>query len=112
MLPGKNRLAKRDDFQKVYKYGKTYAVFGLLLKIMKNDRKEWRAGVVVGAKFSKKAVERNRVKRQLRDIIGRKTKDFTAGYDMVFVVKKTQKALEYPDWELRVEELFKKANIK
>jgi len=48
-----------------------------------------RIGIVVGKKFSKKAVERNRVKRILREEVRKLYGQLDTGYDIVIFVKKT-----------------------
>jgi len=85
MFKQKNRLTKHKDFEKTFKTGR--ASYGKLLgvKVAKNDLEETRFSVVAGLKVSKKAVERNRAKRQIREIITRNLNKIVLGYDLVII---------------------------
>lgn len=65
MLKKTNRINKTRDLQKVYRSGKTMHTPALVIKFVKGDK--LRTGFVVSKKISKKAVERNRIKRALRE---------------------------------------------
>jgi len=70
-LPARYRLP-REAFAKVYAEGKRYQSRYLRLRVLATDtptQHQW--GLVVGKKVSKKAVVRNRWKRQLRALIVR-----------------------------------------
>ena len=59
-----------------------------LLKYIRTGLLHSRYGFVVSKKVSKKATERNKAKRRLRDIVRTSPKIAMQGYDVVFVVKK------------------------
>ncbi len=89
MLPYQHRLVKKEDFEAIYRYGSFFS-FGLIsLKVKKNDLSESRFGLSIGIKFSKKAVIRNKIKRQLRYLIKENLKEIKSGLDIVIMVKKT-----------------------
>ncbi len=88
MLPYKNRLVKRTDFEKVYKYGNFFCFKNIGLKIKKNNIGTVRIGFSVGMKFSKRATERNRMKRQLRGIFFKMLKEIKKEVDIIVIVKK------------------------
>ena len=70
MLKKINRISKTRDLQKVYRFGKTVHTSTLVIKFSANPRLKantLRAAFVVSKKVSKKAVERNRIKRALRE---------------------------------------------
>ena len=75
MLPKKNRLKNKKDFERVFKQGKGFKEDFLFFKITKNNLKENRFGFIVSLKVSKKAVLRNKVKRRLREIIKKRAGD-------------------------------------
>lgn len=87
MLPIDNRLIKKSDFEKVSKFGSFFSFGQILLKVTKNDLQKTKIGVSIGLKFSKKAVERNRIKRQIREIIRKKLKNIKRGMDIVVMAK-------------------------
>lgn len=86
MLPNKNRLKKDADFQKTWKRGLSFYTKILGFKILQNNLAVSRFGIVVGTKISKLAVVRNRLKRQIREILHKKIKEIVPGYDLVITV--------------------------
>lgn len=59
-----------------------------LIRFLKRKDLHSRFGFVVSKKVSKKAVERNYIKRRLREIVRSTPLLFGTGYDYVFIVKK------------------------
>ena len=88
MLPAKNRLKKKRDFEYVFKQGRGLKEGFLSLKFAKNGLSETRFGFVVGQKVSHKAVVRNKVKRRLRDLAKAKLEDVKKGFDVAVVTGK------------------------
>jgi len=75
MLPGKHRLRKQKDFDRVYKRGKVIRAPLFLIRMGSAGTDLPRFAVVVSNKVSKKAVDRNRVRRRThaawRDLLPR-----------------------------------------
>ena len=88
MLPFKNRLTKRKDHEKVQKLGTFVSLENVAVKWMKNGLSESRVGIVVGLKYSKKAVERNQTKRVLGEAIRSEMKNIEKGLDIVIMARK------------------------
>ena len=65
-LPKRKILKKNKDFQKVYRYGRSYANRYLVLYVFTANGLEGRVGFAAGKKLGN-AVMRNRVKRLLRE---------------------------------------------
>ncbi len=87
MLPSHNRLRDSWEIQTVFQKGRTVGADWLLLRLYRNpqrDAKSPRIAFVVGLKFSKKAVTRNRAKRILREAVRSHLQKFPPGYDGVF----------------------------
>lgn len=87
MLPKKYRLTKKEEFASVGKKGAQYNGRFFVLKAVKTEQLASRAGVVVSVGISKKAVERNRIKRVVRE----KVQDFvkhTHGWALVFFARR------------------------
>lgn len=95
MLKKDNKLLKNSDFARVLSKGRHTATSFFLLKYLPNNQAQSRFGFVISAKVSKKAVERNLLKRRLREIIKRNLKVIKSGYDVVFVVKKNAVQLTF-----------------
>jgi ribonuclease P protein component len=90
MLPFKNRLVKRKDFEKIQKNGKFFSEANIAIKVCENDLPETRVGFVVGIKFAKRAVERNQMKRQLRDIFHKNLPRLERGLDVVVMIRRRE----------------------
>jgi ribonuclease P protein component len=108
MLPVKNRLKKRADFAKVYKSGKFLSEGPLSMKSSPNGLGVPRIGLSIEKRFFKKAVERNKIKRMLREAFRKNLGDIKNGFDIVVFYKKSA---PNPDFEL-ISGLVKKIIIK
>ncbi|MDO8529435.1 MAG: ribonuclease P protein component [bacterium] len=91
MLPVKNRLTKRTDFVNVYRKGAFFSEGPLSLKSTPNSLKYARIGFSIEKKFFKKAVERNRIKRLLREAFHQNLENIKKSVDMVVFYKKSEK---------------------
>ncbi len=110
MLPRDNKLKKKKDFENVFKRGKGFKQGFLYLKIVKNKLKTSRFAVVVGKNFSKKAVERNKIKRQIKEIIQANLPEIKPAIDGVIVVLSKTK-INFPELKKTIDKLFKKAKL-
>jgi len=90
MLPFKNRLTKRKDFEKVQKIGQFFSEENIAIKFLPNDLPETRMGFIVGMKYSKKAVERNQTKRLLRDMFQKRLSGIKKGYDVAVIIRRRE----------------------
>ena len=128
MLQENNRLKKVRDFNLLMKYGRW--TNGRLLdlkylelaKIMdylpkKEDpekfEKQLRIAFTVGLKINKKAVVRNRLRRQIREVVRLLVKEnkLKNGYYLLFVARKDVLGEEYTEIEREVKNLLEKAKI-
>lgn len=81
MLSKPHRLLSDKDFQKIWKRGLSFYTKILGFKVLENKLGISRFGIVVGTKISKLATVRNRIKRQIREIIQKNLKKIAPGYD-------------------------------
>lgn len=100
MLPCKNRLLETKDFEAINRIGSFFSFGDISLKIKENNLKKNRVGFSIGLKFSPKAVIRNRVKRQLREITRKEIENIKEGFDIMVSIKKSAKK-EFSSQELR-----------
>ena len=86
MLKRENRLSSDFEFNITRKYGKYFngKYFHIYFLRPKNYNGPTKVGIVVSNKFSKKAVERNRIKRIFREIVGNNLEKI--GKDNIWVV--------------------------
>lgn len=111
MLPKENRLKKKKDFDKVTTGGQQ--VFGsfLILKFKSNDMDVTRVGFVVSKKVSKKAVLRNKAKRQLREVVRAEMAHLKPGFDLIFFTRKEIIEKEFLDIQQLVKQLLQKSQL-
>jgi len=83
MLPSENRLKDRRDFGKVYEKGLFFSLSGLTVRLVPNTLAITRIGFSISKSFSKKAVERNRIRRLLREACRLKMPSIRPGFDIV-----------------------------
>lgn len=100
MLPSQYRLKRMKDFEILFKEGRFSGASLLTLKAWRVEPDKYprrnyttqdlRIGVVVGTKVSKSAVKRNRLKRQMRAVLGQLLKDgrLKQGYLVAVIAKK------------------------
>jgi ribonuclease P protein component len=111
MLAKENRLRKTNDFDKVFKKGRAYKEDFLFVKIAENGLEDSRFGFVVSKKFSKKALDRNKIKRQLRGLIKLKLPNIKKGLDIIILVIPGLKDQDFSQLSGTIDKIFKKAKI-
>ncbi len=113
MLLAENRLKADRDFKKVLRFGTFFSSQNLRLKLLANNLVNTRMGFVIGLKISKKAVVRNRLKRQVREVVRLLFKDdrIKKGADVVINLGADLANLEYLDIQNEVENLFARAGL-
>lgn len=111
MLPKENRLKRDKDFQALFKSGR--GAYGSVCgaKWRRNDLQVSRFAVVVGTKVSKKAVVRNRLRRQIREMLRLRLGQMRPGYDLVLIVKREALGKTAPELEREVLRLLKKTPV-
>jgi ribonuclease P protein component len=111
MLPKKNRLKKKKDFENVFKRGQGFKEDFLYLKALANNLKSSRFGFAVSKKFSKKATIRNKIKRRLREIVKINLPKIKKNIDGVIVVLPGLEKKDFWELEKIMEKLFTKAGL-
>ncbi len=86
-LPTHRRLRQTADINRVYNRGSRGNGSGLFVRVLRNNSTDSRAVVVVGKKISKKAVVRNKIRRQLTDQLQTLWPKFAAPLDLVVYVR-------------------------
>jgi ribonuclease P protein component len=111
MFESKNRLRKQMEVQRVVKTGKSVFDPVCGIRFLRNGLLDSRFTVVVGTKVSKKAVRRNRVKRQYREIIRLNFESIKTGFDIVLFASPQSLELTYAQKEERMMVVLKKAGL-
>jgi len=107
MLVRKYCLKKRQDFKNVLRNKKSLIGKLVFLKFIKNDLDNSRFGFIVSSKISKKAVVRNKIKRQLREIVRKNLANIKSGLDIIIIAKPEIINNNYQDIKSDVKNLLK-----
>ena len=83
----------------------------LVLRFTENQLPLSRAGFVCSKKTAKRAVDRNRVKRQLRESMRRVWPQIAAGYDLVLIIRAPLMGKPFDEIQAALEKLLKKARL-
>jgi len=90
MLPFKNRLVKRKDFEKIQRAGQFFSQGNIAIKFIENGTTDTRIGFSVGLRFSKLAVARNQAKRILRETFRSHLRKIKKGMDIDVIIRKRE----------------------
>ncbi|MFD0871816.1 ribonuclease P [Chlamydia abortus] len=106
-----NRLAKREDFSKVYRWGKSTANHQFVLyRKEKNASQPLRVGVSVSKKVGN-AVVRNRIRRVVKEIIRLNIDRIEGNADLIFIARKPAADMSYHEMEKSLFHVLKKAGL-
>jgi len=114
MLPSKHRLKGRKIFNDLFRTGKAFSNEVLLLKVVPGEKDSpTKFGFGASLKFSKKAVERNRAKRWMREAVRAKINEIRPGHIAVFLMNPgfSKDKLNFQLIQNKAENLLKKAKI-
>jgi ribonuclease P protein component len=111
VLEKKYRLTKKKDFKRVFVQGRIFGALFSAVKIKKNNLPCSRFGFVVSLKISKKAVERNKIRRRLQEAIRLNLSKIKKGVDVAVIAKPGIKGKQYGEIEEDLIAALDKAGI-
>ncbi len=111
MLPSIFRLKKKKDFERVFDLGQTSGGEFFILKQAPNNLSLARFGLIVSVKVSPKATGRNKLKRQVNEIIRLNLKKIKTGFDVIVIFKRFAQDKEYSKLEKDLVSLFIKNKL-
>lgn len=91
----KYRIKRNDEFQAVFKQGKSFANRQLVIYYLERKKqKHFRIGLSVGTKIGN-AVTRNRIKRYLRESFHSLKDRIPPTFDIVIIARQPTKNMDY-----------------
>ncbi|KAA3621002.1 MAG: ribonuclease P protein component [Proteobacteria bacterium] len=110
-FPRNQRLLNSRDFRNVFRQRRKTAARCGSLHASRNGLGYTRLGITVSRKVSKRAVERNRIKRLVREYF-RKNKTLADGADLVFTAFPTCTALTNREFVDALDQLWRRTAVK
>jgi ribonuclease P protein component len=107
----KNRLTKREYFDKVYRGGKSVANHQFVLySYARHQQQGFRLGISVSKKLGN-AVVRNKIRRRIKEIVRLNAQRFPGGYDLILIARKPVARMEYAEMEKSIFHVLKRAAL-
>ena len=97
-------------FQKVRREGRSWSDALLVLCVLPNELACSRFGFSVSRKIGK-AVQRNRVKRLIREAVRLRLKEIAKGWDVVFIARPPIQEADFHQVSRAVEDLLRRARL-
>lgn len=111
MLARQHRLTKEKDFEKIFKQGKAYYTKLLGVKILASQFRFNRFGIIISSKVSKKATERNRLKRRIRQAVRELDKKLKSGFDLAVIASPGFLKQDYEIIKGELEKIFRELKL-
>ena len=111
MLKKAKRLTKDEEFDYVFKKGRSNYDKIIGIKAALNNLTCNRYGIMVSNKISKKAVERNKIKRQIKVILNILEENIKIGYDIIIIALPEIKEKKYSEIEISIKNNLKKLKL-
>lgn len=99
-----------SEFQRVWDKGKSWSHPLLIIRVSANGASANRFGFVVGKKVGK-AVERNRIKRLMREAVRHHLESASQGWDVILIARHQAENADFGAIDGAVESLLKKAHL-
>lgn len=105
-MNGYESLKSNQNFQNVYKNGRSYANKYLVMYVLENRTDNLRLGISVSKKVGNSIV-RHRLTRLIRESVRLNSGKITKGYDLVIIARVTLKGKKYAETESAILHLLK-----
>jgi ribonuclease P protein component len=115
-LPKRYRLTSPKEFSRVYKAGRQASTNHLVVKCIESPREQpnlgcSRFGITISQKVSKRAVVRNRLKRQVRAALQSLIPQLRQNLWVVIVLRSSAIECDYWQFLQELEKLFTKLEV-
>jgi ribonuclease P protein component len=105
------RLRKNSEFQRVRQQGRSTASRLLILAWAPNDQAKLRVGFVVSKRVSKRANQRNYIKRLLSEAVRSELSHIPPGWDLVFSARNQVVGARLPLLKEETNALLRRARL-
>lgn len=107
----KLRLRKREDFNRIYRHGHSFANSQFVVYWRKQTEQGcFRLGVSASSKLGG-AVVRNRLRRMVKEIVRLNAGKLQEQFDLILIVRKPALHLAYKEMEGSILHVFRKAGL-
>lgn len=107
----KLRLRKREDFNVVYRYGRSFANSQFVVYWRRRSQKgSFRMGVSASSKLGN-AVVRNRLRRMVKEIVRLNAGKLLDDTDLILIVRKPALSLPYKEMESSILHVLRKSSL-
>lgn len=93
-------LKKNNEFRTIYKKGRYKAGKYLVMYVMPNKKNINRIGITTGKRFGN-SVQRNRMKRIIRESYRLSRDRMKMGYDIIFMARASERKADSPNRKLK-----------
>jgi len=107
MLARDRRVRRSRDFERIWRTRHIYRHPALVLRVVRSTNGAGRAGFIVAKATAKRAVDRNLLKRRLREIVRAHT--LPSGTDLVFVAQRGALSITFAELKHVVSSLLNQA---
>ena len=104
------RVHTDKRFQEIRRQGRSYANHLLVLCALPNDLPYSRVGFTVNSRIGN-AVQRNRIKRRLREIMRLQQDTLQLGWDIVLIARQPIRNADYHEMETACARLLRRAQL-
>lgn len=104
------RIRSNQRFQEVRRHGRSYVNHLLVLCALPNDLPYSRFGFAVNSRIGK-AVQRNRIKRRLREILRLQQNRIQPGWDIILIARQPIRSADYHEIEAACARLLGRAQL-
>jgi len=111
MLPKENRLHTDKEIKSLVRSGQSFFLPEMVIKYKANQEDITKIGFIVSTKVDKKAVVRNKVARQFREVVRELLPSLKIGYSVLIIAKKKVLDLDFETLKKQISFAFDKTKL-